>query len=129
MNLSYFNCFQRFFLRLGEFWSLSDSESPQVYRTFLSILVVLNNVVVLMVSTRPPTSKSSSPFRNPLVTVPNAPIKIGIIVTFMFHIFFYYLARSRYLSFFSHFFSFILWSPGRAKSTILQVFFFFFFVG
>ena len=32
-----------------------------------------------------------------------------------------FLARSRYLSFFSHSFSFILWSAGTAKSTILQV--------
>ena len=40
-----------------------------------------------MVSTRPPTSKSSSPFSNPLVTVTNAPITIGIIVTCMFHSF------------------------------------------
>ena len=43
-------------------------------------------------------------------------------------------ARSRHLSFSSHSFSFILWSAGTAKSTILQVlfsfsfFFFFFFV-
>ena len=64
-------------------WSLSDSRSPQVSRTLLSILAVLNNVIVWMVSTRPPTSKSSSPFSNPLVTVPNAPIPIGIIVNFV----------------------------------------------
>ena len=74
-----------------------------------------------MVSTRPPTSKFSSPFSNPLVTVPNAPITIGIIVTCIFHSFFNSLARSRYLSFFSHSFSFILWSAGTGKSTILQV--------
>ena len=43
-----------------------------------------------MVSTRPPTSKSFSPFSNPLVTVPNTPITIGIIVTCMFHSFFYF---------------------------------------
>ena len=76
-----------------------------------------------MVSTRPSTSKSSRPFNNPLVTVPKAPITIGIIVTFMFYSFFNSLARSRYLSFFSHSFSFILWSAGTAKSTILQIFF------
>ena len=58
---------------------------PQVSRTLHSILAVLNNAVVWMVSTRPPTSKSSSPFSNPLVTVPNASITIGIIVNFMFH--------------------------------------------
>ena len=69
--------------------SLSDKKSPQVSRTLLSILAVLNNAVVWMVSTRPPTSKSSSPFSNPLVTVPKAPITIGIIVTCMLHSFFF----------------------------------------
>ena len=77
-----------------------------------------------MVSTRPPTSKSSSPFNNPLVTVLEATITIGIIVTFRFYSFFNSLARLRYLSFFSLSFSFILWSAGIAKSTILQVLFF-----
>ena len=60
-------------------WSLCDSKSPQVSRTLLSILAVLNNVIVWMVSTRPLTSESSSPFSTPFVTVPNAPITIGII--------------------------------------------------
>ena len=106
-------------------WSLSDSKSPQVSRTRLSILVVLSNAVVWIVSTRPLTSKSSRPFNNPLVTVLNAPITIGIIVTFMFHSFFNSLARSRYLSFFSLSFRFILWSTGTAKSTILQISLFF----
>ena len=108
-------------------WSLSDSKSPQVFRTLLKILSVLNNTVVWMVSTRPLTSKSSSPFNNPLVTVPKAPITIGIIVTFMFHSFFNSLARSSYLSFFSYSFSCILWSAGTAKLRILQILFFFFF--
>ena len=102
-------------------WSLNDSMSPQISRTFLRILTVLNSAVVWTVSTRPLTSKSSSPFSNPLVTVPNAPITIGIIVTCMFHSFFNSLARSRYLSFFSHSFSFILLSAGTAKSIILNV--------
>ena len=106
-------------------WRLSDSKSPQVSRTLLSILPVFTNAVVWMVSSRPPTSKSSRPFKNPLVTVPKAPITIGIIVTFMFHSFFNSLARSRYLSLFSHSFSFILWSAGTAMSAILQIFFFF----
>ena len=106
---------------------LSDSKSPQVSRTLLSILAVFNRAVVWMVSTRPPTSKSSRPLNNPLVTVPKAPITIGIIVTFTFHSFFNSLARSRYLSLFSHSFSFILWSTGVAKSTIWLIFFFCFF--
>ena len=109
-------------------WNLSDSKSPQVSRTLLSILAVLNNDVVWMVSTRPPTSKSSSPFSNPLVTVPKVPITIGVIVTCMFHSFFNYLGKSRYLSYFSHSFSFILWSAETAKSTILQVLFFFWLI-
>ena len=103
-------------------WSLSDRKSPQVSRTLRSILAILNNDVVWMVSTGPPTSKSSSPFNSPLVTVPSAPLTIGIIVTCMFHRFFNSLARSRYLSFFS--LSFIQWSARTAKSTNLQVLFF-----
>ena len=106
-------------------WRLSDSKSPQVSRTLLSILAVFNNAVVWMVSTRPPTSKSSRPFNNPLVNVPNAPITNGTIVTFMFHSFFNSPARSRNLSLFSRSFSFSLWSAGTAKSTILQIFPFF----
>ena len=96
-------------------------------RTLLSILVVLNNVVVWMVSTPPPKSKSSSLFSNPLATVPNVPITIGIIVICMFHSFFNSLSRSWYLSFSSHSFSFILWSAGTAKLTFLQILLFFFF--
>ena len=63
-------------------WSLSGSKS-QVSRTLLSILAVLNNAVVWIVSASTPTSKFSSLFNNHLVTVPKAPITTGIIVTFM----------------------------------------------
>ena len=70
-------------------WSYGDCKSPQVSRTFLSILAVLNNVAVLMFSTPPPTSKSPSPFNNPLVTLPQAPITTDVIVNFMFHILFF----------------------------------------
>ena len=107
-------------------WRLSDSKCPQVSRTLLSILAAFNNAVVWMVSTRSPTSKSSSPFNNHLVTVTKTPITIGIIVTFMLQIFFNSLASSRHLSLFSHSLGFILWSAGTAKSTILQILFFFF---
>ena len=105
-------------------WSLSDSKSLQVSRTLLSILTILSNAVVWMFSTRLLTSKSSVPFNNHLVIVPKAPITIGIIVTFIFYSFFNSLTRSRYLFFFSHSFSFILWSAGKVKSTTLQVLFF-----
>ena len=106
-------------------WSLRDNKSSQVSRTLLSILSDLNNVIVWIIPTRPLISKSSSPFNKSLLTVPRALIKIGITVTFMFYSFFNSLARSEYLSFFSFSFSFTLWSPGTAKSTIRQVLFFF----
>ena len=106
-------------------WNLSDSKSPQVTRTLLSILVVLSNAVIWIVPTHSPTSKSPRPFNNPLVTVIKAPITIGTIVTFTFHSFFNSLARSRDLSFFSLSFSFIQWSARTAKSTILQILLFF----
>ena len=74
-------------------WSLSDSKSPQVSRTLLGILAVLNNVVVWIVSTCPPTSKSLCPFNNPLVIVLKAPITIGIIVTIMSRSFFQFPSK------------------------------------
>ena len=82
-------------------WSLSDSKSRQVseissqYSGSFSIMLL-----VWMISTRPPTSKSPRPFNNSLITMPKAPITIGIIVTLMFHSFFNSLARlSSYSSF------------------------------
>ena len=42
--------------------SLSDSKSPQVSRTLLSILADLNYALVWMVYVRPPISNSSNPF-------------------------------------------------------------------
>ena len=101
-------------------WSLSDSKSPQVSWTLLSILAILSYAVIWIVSTLPPTSMSSRLFNNSLVIVPKVPITIGTIVTFMFHSFFNSLGRSRYLSFFLHSFSFILWSAGTAKLTIFH---------
>ena len=105
---------------------LSDRKSLRVSRTLHSILAVFNNAVVWMVSTGSPTSKSSRPFNNPLDSVPKAPITIGMIVTFVFHSFFFsYLERSRYLSLFSHSFSFILWSAGQQFCRFSSFFFFF----
>ena len=87
-------------------WSLSDSKYPQVSRTLLSILAVLNNAVVWMVSARPPPSESYSPFNHPLVTVPKAPITIGIIVTLMFHSFFQFPSKVEVLILLFTFFEF-----------------------
>ena len=104
-------------------WSLGDSKSHQVSRTRLRFLAVLSNAVVWIVSTHLLTSKSSRPFNNPLVIVPKAPITSATIVTSMFHSFFNSLARTRYLSFFSLSFRFILLSTGTAKSMILEILF------
>ena len=100
--------------------------------TLLCILADLNNAVVWMVSFRPLISKSSSPCINPLKTVPSELITIGITVTFMFHSFFSFLARSRQLSLLLLSIRFTQWSVRTANSTIRQVlsfllFFFFFF--
>ena len=101
--------------------SLSSSKSLYVFRTLLSILADYNNAIVWMVSTHSFIFRSSC--TNSLVTIPRAPITIGINVTFMFHSFFSSLARSRYLPFFSPSFNFILWSARTAKSTIPQILF------
>ena len=90
---------------MGFHWRLSDSKSPQVSRILLSILAVFNNDVFWVVSTRSPTSKSSSPFNNPLVTVPKAPIPMGIIVTFMFQSFFQFNSKVELLTFLFRFYS------------------------
>ena len=109
-------------------WSLSDSKSSQVSRTFLSILVDLNNAEVQMVSIRLLISKFSSTI--PLVIVSSAPIIIGITVTFMFHSFFSCLARSRQgLSFpfllisqsFFVFLYFTLWSNSAIQLVLFFV--------
>ena len=105
------------------YWSLSDNKSPQVSRILLSILADLNNAVVWRVSIPPLISKSSSPFNNPSVTVPRAPITIGINVTFMFHSFFQFPGKVEVFIFLFTFI-FTLLSARTAKSTNLRVLFF-----
>ena len=105
--------------------SLSDSKSPQVSRTLLSIVFDPSNTVIRMVSTRLLISRFSNTCTSPLVSAPNASITIGITITFMFHSFLSSLASSRYLSLFLLSFSFTQWSSGTAKFTIRQILFFF----
>ena len=107
-------------LLIGFHYSFSDSKSPQVSRTLLSILAILKNDVVWMVSTRPQTSRSYFPFNNPLGTVPKTPFTIGIIVTFMLHCFFNSRARL------FHYPSVIFY--GQPKQQSLQIFKFSFFL-
>ena len=110
-------------------WSLSDSKSPQVSRTLLNILAVLNNAVVWMVSTRPLTSKFSSHYNNPLVTVPNTPITIVIIVTCTFHIFFQFPSKVEVLILLFKFFQFysVVNRDRKVDNFASSLFFFFFF--
>ena len=118
--------FEEFFIPAlaNSHWRLGDSKSLQVSRTLLSILADLNNAVIWMISSCRLISKSPSRGTNPLVTIPRAPITIGITVTLVFHSFFSSVARSKFLSFFSLSFKFTLWSDWTAKSKIRQVLFF-----
>ena len=76
-----------------------------------------------MVFTRPFISNSSSPFSNPLVTVPRAPLKIGITVTFMFRSFFFSIPKQGlgiYTSF--HFLLILLFGqPGQQSLQFLKL--------
>ena len=70
-----------------------------------------------MVSTRPLISDSSSPCTNSLVTVPSAPITIGIAVIFMFHSFSVLMqGLCTYLSF--HFLSVLLCGQPERQSLL-----------
>ena len=59
--------------------SLSDSKSPQVSRTLISIVAYLNSAAI---STLFLISYLSNSFTNSLETVPSTLITIGIIVTY-----------------------------------------------
>ena len=67
-------------------WSLEWQQVSSSLQDSSLFMADLSNVVVWSVSTRPFIFKSTSPFINPLVTVPRAVI-IGKNVIFMFHSF------------------------------------------
>ena len=94
--------------------SVSDSKSPQISRILLSILAILNNAVVWVVSIHPPISNSYSLLLKPLETAPSASVTIGITVTLMIHSFLSSLARSTYLLIFS----FLLGGPLRRQNPL-----------
>ena len=75
--------FSRWFFT-GAWVTASLLKSPGLFSVFWLFLIMLSfgwSPLVRLLPTPP------VPFWNPLATVPNAPIKIGIIVTFMFHSF------------------------------------------
>ena len=106
-------------------WSFTGvlNDKSQVTRTLLSIQAIIGNKRTSGDHPNYCITKSTSPFINPLMIEPRAPITIGINVTFIFRVFFF---KFRYLSFFTLSFNFTLWSAGIEKSTILQVLFLFF---
>ena len=107
--------------------SLTESKSPWVSRTLLSILAYCSSVSILpLISTH-----SSSPLSLLMGTIPSAPTIIDTkvffflfflwsSVNFMFHSFISSLARSKYLSIFSFSFIFPLCSYETAKYTKSQ---------
>ena len=87
-------------------WNLSDSKSPQVSKTLLTILADLNNAEVWIVSTWPLISISSSPCTNPFGAVQSELITIGITVTFVFHSFSVLYTGLGYYYYYHYFFFF-----------------------
>ena len=79
-------------------WNPSESQSLQVSWILLIVLADFNYAVVWFVSSRLLISKSSSACTNPWMTVPSAPVTIGIAVTFKLYSFFSSLPGFRYLS-------------------------------
>ena len=106
-------------------WSLSDSKSLQVNRALFSILAVLTNAVVWMVSTRPPTFKSSNPFSNPLVYCTKSPNFNSYNCHLHDPQFFQFPSKVEVLIFLFTFFQFYSLVSWDSKSTILQFLFFF----
>ena len=75
--------------------SVSNCKSFQVSRTLLSILAVLRNAVVWMVSIHPPILNSTSPLSKSLRIVSTMPITAVITLTHIFHSFLSFLTRSK----------------------------------
>ena len=109
----------QFSTRVWVRWSLL--KSPGFFSVFWPILTMLclDDLPQLI---------SKSPIRCtcPLVTVPSAPIKISITVTFILHGFYSSLATSLYLSLFSFSFRFLS-DKSEWKIPLFSMFFFFFF--
>ena len=81
-----------------------------------------------MVSTRPPTSKSTSLFNYPLVIVPNEPISIDIIVTWIFHSFYQFPSKVEVLFLLFSFFQFYSVVSRDSKIDNFTSYIFFFFL-
>ena len=104
--------------------SLSDSKSPLVSRTLLSILADLNNTVIWMVTTQTPNSNSSSPLPtlwgsfqvHQLQLVSQLPSYSLVFLLFSSKVYLFSLS-----------FNFTPWSAWTVKFTVRQVLFFLLF--
>ena len=99
-------------------WSLSDSTSPQIFGTPLSIMADLN----YSVSIRPLISKSSSHCTKPLVTVPSAPFLQLVSPSLSYSVFFFFFSSqariiTTYILILTSFFPLTLTSFFLLKST------------
>ena len=103
-------------------WSFSTevwtTASPLVSRTLLCILVDGANAVVWMVWASSLISNSSKSSFQVFRDCSKRAITIGFIITLMFHNFLISLARSKYMSFFSHSLIFPRWYAKMTKSKI-----------
>ena len=100
-------------------WCLSDSKSPSVSRTLVSIQADLNNAIVWMVSTCLLISKSSRSFGNYSKRTNYNWYPRYLHFSYLFSS----LARSKYVSLFLRSFLFTLWSAETEMFTIRQVLF------
>ena len=99
-------------------------KSPGLFSVFWSFSIMLSFGWSPLIRQLPSHPVPLIILNNPLVTVPKAPITIGIIGTFIFHSSFNSLARSRYLSFFSHFSVFFCGQPGQQSRQFCKFSFF-----
>ena len=100
-------------------------KSPRLVSVFWPSL---SNVVVWIVSTCPPISKSSRPFNNPFVTVPNAPINNWHNRYFHVPQLFYFSSKGRITYLFFHFPSDLFCGPpGQQSRQFCRFSFFLFF--
>ena len=108
-------------------WRLNDCQFSQVPGTLLSILAILNNAVVWIISIRPPISNCSCSFPKLLGTVPSAPIATSITVILIFHSFLSSSARPKYLSL-SFRFLFFFFGPLRRQNSLFLFIYLFIFL-
>ena len=103
-------------------WSLSDSKSPRIFRTLLSILVDFSSAEVWMVSILPLIFRSSNLFSR-FLGLFQVPRLLLVQHRFLIPLLLCSLINFKYLSGFSPSFTFILWCAGTTKTHEMTFFF------